>query len=154
MLDIDARVRLAIQHQFIAALPTPDVASVAATLDAAVGDVAAAFDRLAVGRAIVLAPTSRDIVMSAPFAAGATDFVVHVAERRYYANCIWDALGISVMLAGADQPRDAEVRTSCADCGELLTILVRDGVARALPGDAVAHFAVPAARWWADIGFT
>lgn len=153
-MSFDADVRLAIQHAFIAGRPTPTVTSVATELGAPVADVVAAFDRLAAGHVIVLARGTRDLVMSAPFAARATDFVVTAGERTYSANCIWDALGVVAMLAGAGQPLDADVRTTCADCAAPLTLTVRDGAVRADPTTAVAHFAVPAARWWADIGFT
>lgn len=150
----DVDVRLAIQHTFIAGRPTPTVASVAAELKASETDVAAAFDRLAAGHVIVLAPGTHDLLMSAPFAGRPTDFAVTTGERTYAANCIWDALGVAVMLAGAGRRLDADVRTTCADCGASLGLAVRDGTVRADPASAVAHFAVPAARWWADIGFT
>ena len=152
--SFDVDVRLAIQHAFIAGQPTPTVASVAAELGVPAVDVAAAFDRLAAGHVIVLVPGTRNLLMSAPFAGRPTDFVVTVGARTYYANCVWDAVGIAAMLAGSGQRADADVRTSCADCRAPLTLAVRDGAVRADPADAVAHFAVPAARWWADIGFT
>jgi hypothetical protein len=47
---------------------------------------------------------------------------------------------------------DARIETTCADCGEPLELLVRGGSLE--PVDWVAHFAVPAARWWDDIGHT
>jgi hypothetical protein len=150
----DVDVRLAIQHAFIAGRPTPTVTSVAAEVGAPAADVAAAFDRLAAGHVIVLVPGTRDLVMSAPFAGRPTDFVVTVGGRTYYANCVWDAVGVAAMLAGAGQRIDADVRTTCADCGAALALAVRGDDVRADPADAVAHFAVPAARWWADIGFT
>jgi hypothetical protein len=153
--DFDTRVRLAILRGFVDGGPTPTVASVAAALGAGRDETAAAFDRLAAGRAIVLARGTREIVMSAPFAGGPTDFVVRVGARSYDANCIWDALGIPAMLGGpAGQPVDADVATRCADCGAALALHVRSGAVEAEPPDAVVHFAVPAARWWADIVFT
>ena len=79
---------------------------------------------------------------------------LQVGDRTYNANCVWDALGVVAMLAGDTRSIDADVRTTCADCGAPLKLTVRDGAVRADPTGAVAHFAVPAARWWADIGFT
>jgi hypothetical protein len=152
--SFDVDVRLAIQHAFLAGRPTPTVRSVASELDASEGDVAAAFDRLAAAHVIVLFPGTRELRMSAPFAGGPTDFVVTVEEQTYHANCVWDALGVAAMLGGDGRPVAADVRTTCADCGAPLALAVRDGAIRADPADAVAHFAVPAARWWADIGFT
>jgi hypothetical protein len=150
----DATVRLAIQAAFINGRPTPSVASVAADLDASTPDVADAFDRLAAAHVIVLAPGTHDLVMSAPFASQCTDFAVTVGARTHYANCVWDALGVPAMFAGAGYRADADVRTSCADCGLALAVSVRAGAVSGDPPDAVVHFAVPAARWWADIGYT
>ncbi len=154
MTSFDVQVRLAILRAFIDGRPTPTVERIAADLRATTQDVASAFDRLADGHVLVLAPDSRDVVMSAPFAAGATDFAVQVGARRHHANCIWDALGISAMLGGESGPLDTDVLAHCADCEEPLALAVRDGAVTATPSAAVAHFAVPAARWWEDIAFT
>ena len=144
---LDATVRLRILHGFLAG-ETPSVASMAAALRCSVDEMAASFDRLASGRAIVLVPGTHDILMAAPFAGRPTDFRVAIGPRQYDANCIWDALGMPAMLGGVD----AEIETRCSDCGESLRLAVRDG--KVLGDPAVVHFAVPAARWWADIAFT
>ena len=151
--EIDAAVRLAIQEEFLLGR-RPTVASIASTLGRDGSDVAAAFDRLAAGRALVLAQGTRDILMAAPFAGVQTDFRVRCGERSHYANCIWDALGIPAMLAAAGRPSNATIETRCADCSAPLRIDVADGRVRAEPAEVVAHFAVPAAQWWADIVFT
>jgi hypothetical protein len=153
-VSFDTRVRLAIQETFIAGRPTPTVERIATDLGANVADVGAAFDRLAEGHVIVLVPGTRTIRMSAPFAGAPTDFVVAIGANTHHANCIWDALGIAAMLAGAGRGADAEVRTHCADCGEALSVVVTKDAVASRPQGAVVHFAVPAARWWADIGFT
>ena len=150
----DSTVRLAIQRAFLDGRPRPTVTSIAMDVGADPASVAASFDRLGAGRVLVLAPGTHEILMSAPFSGRPTPFSVTIADRTYHANCIWDALGVSAMLAGAGRPADALVRTTCADCGATLEIEVRDGVASTDAGGVVAHFAVPAARWWADIGFT
>jgi hypothetical protein len=150
----DSTVRLAIMNGFVAGL-SPSVAMVANVLPAEADDVAAAFDRLAATRAIVLQRGTRDILMAAPFAGVETDFHVRVGDRSHYANCIWDALGIPVALAGAGRPViSATIETGCADCGAPLGLEVRNGRLTTDAPDAVVHFAVPAARWWADIVFT
>jgi hypothetical protein len=96
----------------------------------------------------VLAHGTHDILMAAPFAGGPTDFQVTLGPRRYHANCIWDAMGIPAMLGGAD----ASIETRCTDCGDVLRLDVHE---RRITGDqSIVHFAVPAARWWADIVFT
>jgi hypothetical protein len=85
--------------------------------------------------------------MANPFAAKPTDFRVEAAGRSWFANCGWDAFGI-----GAALHVDCEIDTQCPDCGDPLHIAVRDG--RPEPSDTVWHVLVPAAQWWADIGFT
>jgi len=152
-MSFDTAVRLAIMDSFVGGT-TPSVRAVASTLGADSGAVEAAFDRLATGRAIVLVPGTRDIRMAAPFAGGPTDFRVQVGDRSYHANCIWDAVGIPAMLAGAGRSADARIETQCADCSAPLGLSVDAGRLTTDVPDAVAHFAVPAARWWADIVFT
>lgn len=150
---LDAAVRLAILESFLTG-ERPTVATIAAATASGTDVVASAFDRLAEGRAIVLAPASREILMAAPFAGTPTDHRVRVGDRAYHANCVWDALGIPAMLAGAARPSDAAIETRCPDCAAALHLRVESGVVFAEPADQVAHFAVPASRWWADIGFT
>jgi len=151
--SFDTAVRLAIMDSFVGGA-TPSVGAVASTLGADSAAVEAAFDRLAAGRAIVLTPGTRDIRMAAPFAGAPTDFRVKVGDRSYYANCIWDAVGIPAMLTGAGRSADARIETQCPDCSAPLGLAVdAGGLTTDVPG-AVAHFAVPAARWWADIVFT
>ena len=145
--SFDSTVRLAILRGFLAGV-TPSVEGIASALDARAGDVAASFERLAAGRAIVLVPGTHEIRMAAPFAGQPTDFRATVGGRTYFANCIWDAMGIPAMLGS----RNAGIDTTCADCDTPLHLEFRDG---AMAGDqSVVHFAVPAARWWEDIVFT
>ena len=102
--------------------------------------------RLADERLLVLRPDGAEIWMAQPFSAVPTPFRVECAGRSYFGNCIWDALGIPALVEA-----DGTVCTACADCGDPLELRVEGG--RLLDG-GVAHFAVPAARWWDDIGYT
>ncbi len=78
---------------------TLDVArAIAAPLD----DVAAAFRRLHEKRLLV--PEPRDasrIRMAPPFSGVPAQFRVRIGERRYYADCVWDALGIPAAFHAA-----------------------------------------------------
>ena len=148
-----ARVRLAVLEEFLRGR-RPSVASVASVVGASPVEVSSAFARLADERAFVLAAGTDDILMAAPFSAVRTDFRVRIGERSHYANCAWDALGIPAMLAGAGRPADASIETRCLDCAAPLSVQVRGGNVTADPSAPVTHFAVPAARWWADIVFT
>jgi len=140
-------VRLHLMERFLADGRPPGLAEAAAALDASEEDVAAAYHRLQEQRVIVLAPGTLDVWMAPPLSAVPTPFPVETERGTYYGNCIWDALGIPAMLGC-----EATIAASCADCGDPLPIRVRNGELR--EGDGVAHFAVPAARWWDNIGHT
>lgn len=143
----DGDVRMHLMERFLAEGRPPSVAESAVALDASEEDVAAAYRRLQEQRVIVLAPGTLDVWMAAPLSAVPTPFPVETERGTYFGNCIWDALGIPAMLGC-----DATIAASCADCGDPLPIRVRNGELR--DGDGVAHFAVPAARWWDNIGHT
>jgi hypothetical protein len=110
-------------------------------------DVRAGLARLADAHVLVVQPASGEILMAPPFSAVPTPFVVQTRLHQSYANCAWDALGVSVML---HEP--AQIISACGCCGEAISIHTR---MRGRPhGDSVMHFAVPAMRWWEDIVFT
>jgi hypothetical protein len=124
----------------------PSVSDTARALVLPEADAAAAYERLAAGRAIVLRPGTHDILMAPPLSSVPTPFRVDVAGRRYFGNCIWDALGIPVMLGA-----DGLIEASCGDCGA--TMRLRTAGPR-LVGAGVVHFAIPVRRWWEDIVHT
>ena len=105
-----------------------------------------ALKRLAELRALVLAPATVNVWMAHPFSAVPTAYPVAMAGRTYWANCAWDAAGVLSLVGG-----DGECRTQCADCGQEITIAVRDG---RVHGDGVVHYAVPPKRFWENVAFT
>jgi hypothetical protein len=125
----------------------PSVAATAAALGLGEAEVADAYRRLHEAHVIVLAPGTADVWMAAPLSAVPTPFKVETERGSFFGNCIWDGLGIVAMLG-----RSGRVETTCPDCREPLAFEVRDGELE--PVDAVVHYAVPAARWWDDIGFS
>jgi hypothetical protein len=139
----DDDVRRYVYERFVArgAPPTAEEATEALGVDAA-----AAYRRLADDHVIVLEPGTEKIWMAAPLSARPTPFLVTTPLGTYFGNCIWDSLGIAAMLG-----HDARIDTDCADCGASMRLDVQQAELR---GEGVAHFAVPAARWWDDIGFT
>jgi hypothetical protein len=143
----DRQVRAYVYDALFTQGAIPSVAATAAGLASPPGEVAAAFRRLAQGHVIVLQPRSDEILMANPFSAVPTPFQVEAGGRVYWGNCVWDALGILAMLKG-----DGRVLASCGDCNAALTLAVRDGSVVDPPG--VAHFSVPAKRWWDNIVFT
>jgi hypothetical protein len=144
---VDRDVRLHIYGRFVEEERPPSAEATARALDLSAEDVAASYRRLAEGRVIVLEPGTLDVWMANPFSARPTSFRVETGDRRYWGTCVWDGPGILAMLGA-----NGEVSTTCPDCDEALVMRVR-GVTMD-PLEAVAHFSVPAARWWEDIGFT
>ena len=145
---LDEVVRLAVYRKIVDEGRPPTVSEVAGGLGITTSEIEASLHRLADDHALVLAPGTSSIWMASPFSAIPTPFEVEVGDRRYFGNCIWDALGIPVCLR-----MDGRIRTSCPDCSEPLSLNVRDGSLDA-SADHVIHFEVPAARWWDDIGST
>jgi hypothetical protein len=146
-MDVDTRVRLAIYEHFLAKGRPPTAGECATALDVDSDEVEAAYRRLEGARVIVLAPGTLNIWMANPLSAVPTSFRVETSRGAYWGNCVWDAFGVVAMLGG-----DGAVSTSCGDCGDPMTLTVNGG--RLAPAEGVAHFAVPAARWWENIGFT
>jgi hypothetical protein len=97
---------------------------------------------LAAQHVVVMEPGTRHIRMAHPFAAHRDGTEVRAGVRRWWGNCAWDGLGIVAALG----LRDADL---LADGHE---IAVRQG--RLVEADLLFHVAVPAARWWEDIGYT
>jgi hypothetical protein len=85
--------------------------------------------------------------MANPLSAFPTPFWVETPRGGYWGTCVWDAFGIVAMLG-----RTGTVSTQCPDCGEAIELVVENGQLE--PHDGVAHFAVPARRWWHNIGYT
>jgi hypothetical protein len=96
---------------------------------------------------LVLAPGTPYIWMAQPLSAIPTPFRVEIGGRHFFGNCIWDALGIVAMMGGT-----GTVTAWCPDCHEQMSVTVAQN--RLASGEGVVHFALPAARWWDDIGFT
>ena len=144
----DTRVRLHLYDRFLADGRPPTAAETAEALGLSTEEAEAAYQRLEQGHVIVLAPASTDVWMANPFSAVPTPFRVITDDgRSWWGNCVWDGFGVLAMIGA-----DGVVSTSCPDCGEPLELRVREGELE--PVDAVVHFAVPAARWWENIGFT
>ena len=144
---LDRDVRLAIMRGFVedGRPPAPD--ELARSLDVAQIDAEAALRRLAEAHLVVLAPGTPYVWMANPFSAIPTSYRVQSGGRRWFGNCIWDALGILAAVGV-----DGRISTTCPDCGEPLEL--RTEGERILGDEAVVHYALPAARWWEDIGAT
>lgn len=125
----------------------PTISQAASELSRPVYEIAASLSRLADAHVLVLQRDSNEILMLPPYSAVPTPFVVESGGRTYFANCVWDALGVPAMLK-----RDAEIKTSCGCCGDAMKMSVANGALAESQG--VVHFALPSARWWDDLVFT
>jgi hypothetical protein len=144
---IDLEIRRATYRAFVelGRAPTVDVVAVATGRRRA--EVQSSWLRLHDAHALVLDSGSTEIRMLNPFSAVPTAYRVYAGDRWWYANCAWDAFGICAALR-----TDGRIETSCADCGEELTVELHDLAPNRT--DLLFHCLVPAARWWDDIVFT
>lgn len=140
-------VRMYVFTEAAATAEIPQAAQISGALGASEEDVRAALHHLAANKVLILAPNDGNIWAANPFCAVPSAFRVDAAGKRYRAICIWDALGIAAALG-----EDAKILASCGDCGDPMSAEVRGGAVTR--GDGVVHFAIPAKRWWENIGFT
>ncbi|MEP6870475.1 MAG: organomercurial lyase [Anaerolineaceae bacterium] len=145
--SLDRDVRLFILQHFVESARPPTPQETGEALHLTLKESAAAYDRLASDHVLVLAPGTHEIRMANPLSAVQTTFPVHIGGKRFYGNCIWDALGAVAMLGGS-----GTIDSRCACCDEALTLEIDNLELRAV--EAVVHFAVPAAHWWDDIVYT
>jgi Alkylmercury lyase len=146
-MDFDTRVKAAI-YQWIARMSrTPTTGEIAGVLHASSDEVREAYERLFRNRVLFLEPDGQTIRMAPPFSGVPTQHRVRVGDRDYFANCSWDSLGIPAALHEA-----GEVFSRCEQTKE--PIYLRVGRNGPEPERVVAHFAVPAAKWWADLVYT
>jgi len=140
-------VRLGVYRHFVDHGRAPTATELATSLGFARTEVESAFESLAEAHVLVLKPGTHALWMAMPFSAVETRYRVETPRGAFWANCAWDALGIPAMLGS-----DATVHARCACCEEPQQLDVRNG--QLLTTEGLVHFAVPASRWWEDIGFT
>jgi hypothetical protein len=144
----DLDVRRHVYFSVVADGRPPTTSETAAVFGVSEAEAAAAYRRLHDAHALVLHPGTTDVWMANPFCFAPTAHRVTAGGRAWTGTCAWDALGIPGALHV-----DGYVETECACCGERLELEVAGGeLTRGR--DVVAHFLVPARRWWEDIGFT
>lgn len=146
-IEFDTRVRAAVYGWIVEGTDAPSVEDLASILGEPPAAIREAYGRLFRKRVLFLEPDGETIRMAPPFSAVPTQHVVRAADREYFANCSWDALGIPAAL---HEP--GEVFSRCEQTLEPIRLRVgREGPE---PEPVVAHFAVPAAKWWADLVYT
>ena len=144
--NFDNSLRLYTYRHTVATGEAPSMAQAAAAMSSSEAAVRAAYSRLSESHAFMLTE-SGELWRVAPFSAVPTAFPVESSGRTYYANCIWDALGIPAMLG-----QDGTISASCACCNLEMTLRVEAG--SLLWHEGLIHVAVPARRWYEDVVFT
>jgi hypothetical protein len=141
-------IRVEIYRSFIEESRAPMAVEVAGKLGLSPERVVEGFRSLHDDDVIALVPGTDLIWLAHPFSAVDSPFTVASGKDRWDGICVWDALGILALLE-----RDGTVTTACPDCGEPLELEVKDGALVEGRG-LVAHYGVPAARWYEDVGYT
>jgi hypothetical protein len=96
---------------------------------------------------VALVPESGRILMAFPFSAVTTPFRVTVAERRYFANCAWDAIAFHAMLG-----TDIRVDSFCHHCAAPVIVEMSGGRATLVePAGTMVYLALRPTEWWKDI---
>ncbi len=141
---MDNKLRLLVYRWFVEYSRPPTAQEIAQVLELDLDVVREELIRFGEKHILVLEPDAVNVRMAMPFSAVPTDCLAKVGSREYWANCAWDALGVTAMLH-----QDAVIDSRCGDCGEPITLNVHDS--RLIPAEALVHFALPVARWWDDI---
>jgi hypothetical protein len=145
--SFDVGVRNFLYRRFVERAESPHVEDVEAEFGLARSEAESALRRLHDAHALVLEQDTLELRMLNPFSCVPTEWRVHAADRKWYANCAWDSFAVCAALHS-----DGHIDASCADCGEPIEIEIRDG--RAVPDNHLFHVLVPARHWWEDIVFT
>lgn len=146
-MDFDTRVKTAIYQWTAETTRTPSVDEIASILRQSSEEIRRSYQRLFAKRLLFLERDGETIRMAPPFSGVPTQHRVRVGDRLYFANCSWDSLGIPAALHD-----EGEVLSRCEQTLEPIHLRVtREGPE---PERVVAHFAVPAAKWWSDLVYT
>jgi Alkylmercury lyase len=146
-MGFDTAVKLAIYTSTAESGHIPSIEAVAQRVQASTDEVAQAYTRLRASRLLLLERDGTTIRMAPPFSGVPTQHRVVVGGIEYFANCAWDALGISAALH-----RPGMVHSRCAQSHEPLNLSV--ALTGPEPSTWLFHCLVPAAKWWDDLVFT
>jgi len=141
-------LRIFVYDSLIADGEMPPSAAIANHFAVSGTDALHALREMRIGKTVLPHPTTGQIWMAGPFSAAETQYVVRAANRRWFANCAWDMLGVATIVA---EPVDIEAR--CTDCGDPIALHLAPQH-ETVGADLLVHFLLPARRWYDDIGFT
>ena len=145
--DVPARVRKFVFDHFREHATPPVVEQVMTAFSLSRDEASDVLRALEPARHVALVKGTARILMAFPFSAIATPFRVAVGERRYFANCAWDAVAFHAMLR-----ERIWIESFCHHCAAPIHIEMDRGRAIAVdPPDALVYLALPAAQWWDHI---
>jgi hypothetical protein len=145
--DLDTTLRTVIYAHFMTRGIAPTKENLVQALDIPLQEIEIGLHEMAEKHILVLQEGKGEILMAIPFSAVPTNFTVESEGVTYWANCMWDALGIPAALN-----KDSHITTNCPDCGDAIELNIEAGK---LQGDqGVVHFLLPPKQWWDDIVFT
>jgi hypothetical protein len=136
-------VRASIYAHFATTGRAPTLAETGAHFGMSVAAAADLYHALNARHAILLDAESSTIRMANPFSGIPTGFQVMIGPTQYWANCIWDALGIPAALS-----RDATITVADPAGRAPLKLHVGGGE---VAGDGLVHFLLPFERWYDDL---
>ena len=145
--DLPSRLRKIVFDRFLEDSAPPVVEEVMTEFSLSREEAMDALRSLEAARHIALVKGTARILMAFPFSAVATAFRVTVGDRRYFANCAWDAIAFHAMLG-----KEVRVDSFCHHCGAPIRVEMRQGGAALVqPESTLVYLALPAAQWWDDI---
>ena len=106
-----------------------------------------AFEALADAHGVVLHPASHRVWAIHPFSLAPTLFLVESGPKRWWGNCAWCSLGITVLVGGP-----CVITTTLGAESEQVRLTVENG--RLNRSDLVVHFPIPMTRAWENVVYT
>jgi hypothetical protein len=149
-MDIEALardVRIYVFRHAVETANVPQAEQIALELGHSKEQIHEALKYLASSKVLILAPNNGNIWAANPFCAVPSGFRVTAGGKKYWGICIWDSLGIAAAVG-----KDAQIDATCGDCGDPIQLEIRNS--QVSPAEGIVHFAVPATRWWENIGYT
>ena len=145
MNNFERHVRAHVIQTLRDASAAPSTGTIASVLGSSEAEVCLALRSLADEHRLVLLPGTDSVWMAHPFSAVATDFIVRIGDRSWYANCVWDGLSILALLG------NGTIETHSPATQKPMRFSVTEG---RVDGEGLVHFLVPAKAFWEDIAFT
>ena len=143
----DEQVRGALTRLIAELGHAPSTALVARACNTEEREVFASYRRLSDTASLLLHPHVLEPWVVHPFALAAGGCWVETAERGYWANCLYCALGIAACL-----DRDAIITTRLGGERQTIEVKVRDRKL-ANHSDLLFHLSTPVAQWWDNVIF-